>query len=325
MRVSTLGFHTNASQQMQTLETDISRTQQELSTGIALQSASDNPTAMAQVNQLNVEISASQQYQTNASALNSNLTLEEQSLTDATTVMQSARDLAVQANNASLTPSQRQDISTQLQQLLAQLVSTANSTDANGNYLFSGEASTTQPFAQSGNSVTYNGSSSVSQVQISSNQRVSSSDAGANVFMNIPAGNGTFTTTVGAANTGTATIDAGTVTNASQWVPDTYTITFTDPTDYTVTNSAGTTVSNGTFTSPGSIAFNGISTTVTGTPAAGDAFTVAAAGNASAFATISNLITTLKNPNLSSAQLASQIGTTLEQLDGAIANFGQVQ
>ncbi|HEY6456232.1 MAG TPA: flagellar hook-associated protein FlgL [Steroidobacteraceae bacterium] len=323
MRVSTLGFQTNASQQMQTLETEISQTQQQLSTGIALQNASDNPAAMSQVNQLNVEISASQQYQTNGSALNSNLTLEEQSLSDATNVMQSARDLAVEANNAALTPSQRQDISTQLKQLLQQLVSAANSTDANGNYLFAGEASTTQPFAQSGNSVTYNGSNSVSQVQISANQRVSSSDAGANVFMNIPAGNGTFTTAVGAGNTGTATIDAGTVTNAAQWTPDTYTITFTDPTDYTVTNSAGA-VSSGTFSSPGSIAFNGISTTVTGTPAAGDTFTVAPAGTSSAFNTLSSLITTLNNPDLSSAQVSTQVGTALEQIDAAVSNFGEI-
>jgi flagellar hook-associated protein 3 FlgL len=325
MRVSTLGFQTSASQQMQTLESQISQTQQELSTGIQLQNAADNPAAMSQVNQLNAEISASQQYQTNGSSLNANLTLEEQSLADATTVMQSARDLAVQANNAALTPTQRQDIAAQLQQLQQQLVSTANSTDADGNYLFSGEASTTQPFAQSGNSVTYNGSSGVSQVQISSNQRISSGNAGSQVFMNIPAGNGTFTTAVGASNTGTATIDAGTVTNPSQWVPDTYTITFTDPTDYTVTNSAGTAVTSGTFASPGSISFNGISTTVTGTPAAGDTFTVAPAGTASAFSTISNLITTLNNPNLSSAQISTQVGTALEQIDGAVSNFGLVQ
>jgi flagellar hook-associated protein 3 FlgL len=323
MRVSTLGFQTNASQQMQTLESEISQTQQELSTSIALQNASDNPAAMAQVNQLNVQISASQQYQTNGSALNSNLTLEEQSLSDATSVMQSARDLALEANNAALTPSQRQDISTQLKQLLQQLVSTANSTDANGNYMFAGEASTTQPFAQSGTSVTYNGSSSVSQVQISSNQRVSSSDAGANVFMNIPAGNGTFVTAVGAANTGSATISPGTVTDASQWVPDTYTITFSDPTDYTVTDSAGA-VTNGTFTSPGTIAFNGISTTVTGTPAAGDTFTVAPAGTSSAFNTLSSLITTLSNPNLSSAQISTQVGTAVEQIDAAVNNFGEI-
>jgi flagellar hook-associated protein 3 FlgL len=324
MPISTLGFQENASQQMQALETAISQTQTELSTGLQLQNAADNPAAMAQVNQLNAQISASQQYQTNGSSLSSNLQIEEQSLSDATSTMQSARDLAVEANNASLTSSQRQDIDTQLQQLLQQMVSTANSTDSNGNYLFSGETPTTQPFSQSGTQVTYNGSSSVSQVQISSNQLISSGDAGANVFMNIPGGNGTFTTSVGANNTGGATIDSGTVVDSAQWVPDTYTITFTDATDYTVTNSEGATVGGGTYSSPGAITFNGISTTVSGTPAAGDTFTVAPAGTVSAFATISNLISTLNNPALSSAQISTQVGTTLEQMDAAVSNFSNV-
>jgi flagellar hook-associated protein 3 FlgL len=325
MRISTIGFENDASQQMQTLEAEIGQTQTQLSTGIQLQNASDNPAGMTQVNQLDAQISASQQYQTNGTSLTANLQLEEQSLTNATTVMQSARDLALEANNSSMTSAQRQDISTQLQQLLQQLVSTANSTDANGNFLFSGDSPTTQPFAQSGTSVAYNGSNSVNQVQISANQLVSSSDSGSSVFMNIPGGNGTFTTAVGASNTGTATIGPGTVVNASQWVPDTYTINFIDPTDYTVTNSEGTQVGGGTFTSPGTIAFNGISTTVTGTPAAGDTFTVAPAGTSSAFNTLSSLITTLNDPSLSSAQISTQVGTAVEQIDGAVNNFGQVQ
>jgi len=324
MRVSTLGFQTEATQQMQTLDAEISQTQSDLSTGISLQNAADNPAAMSEVNNLDAQISASQQYQTNGTTLNSNLEIEEQSLSDATTTMQSARDLAVQSNDASLTSAQRQNIATQLSSLLSQLVSTANSTDTDGNYVFGGETNTSIPFSQNGSSVSYNGSNSVSQVQISPNQRVSSSDSGASVFMNIPGGNGTFTTAVGASNTGTASIDTGTVTDAADWVPDTYTITFTDPTDYTVTNTAGTTVASGTYTSPGTIAFDGISTTISGTPAAGDTFTVAPAGTASAFSTISNLITTLNNPDATSAQISSEVGTTLEQMDAAVSNFSNV-
>jgi flagellar hook-associated protein 3 FlgL len=325
MRISTVGFQTDASQQMQSLEAEIAQTQEQLSTGIKLQNASDNPAGMAQVDQLNAQISASQQYQTNGSTATTNLQIEEQSLTTATSTMQSARDLALEANNAALTSSQRQDIATQVQQLLQQLVSTANSTDSNGNFLFSGQATTTQPFAQSGTSVTYNGSNGVNQVQISPNQRISGSDSGSSVFVNIPGGNGTFTTAVGAANTGTATIGPGTVVNVSQWVPDTYTISFTDPTDYTVTNSEGATVGGGTYTSPGTIAFNGTSTTITGTPAAGDTFTVAPAGTSSAFNTLSSLITTLNDPSLTASQLSTQIGTAVEQIDGAVNNFNQVQ
>src|SRR5580704_8390987 len=325
MRISTIGFQDDALAQMQALETDISQTQSRLSTGLQLQNAADNPSGMAQVNELNVQLSASQQYVTNGQAASANMTLEEQALTEATNVLQSAQSLAVQANNTSLSVSERQNIATQLQQQLQQLVGIANSTDSNGNYLFGGYASEAQPFSQSGNSVTYSGADAVSQVQISADQRISGGDTGASVFMNIPAGNGTFTTAAAAGNTGTASIDAGSVTNLSAWVPDTYTISFTSPTQYQVTNGADTVVASGTYTSPGTIAFDGVQVTVSGTPATGDKFTVAPAGTASAFSTLSNLITTLNSTTLNAGQLTTQISGALEQIGNAVTNIDNVQ
>jgi len=325
MRISTLGFQNDALAQMQALETDISQTQSQLSTGLQLQNAADNPSGMAQVNELNVELSASQQYVTNGQAASANMTLEEQALTEATNVLQSAQSLAVQANNTSLSVSERQNIAAQLQQQLQQLVGIANSTDSNGNYLFGGYASGTQPFAQSGNSVSYSGADSVDQIQISADQRISGGDTGASVFMNIPAGNSTFTTAAAAGNTGTASIDAGSVTNLSAWVPDTYTISFTSPTQYQVTNGAEAVVASGTYTSPGTIAFDGVQVTVSGTPASGDKFTVAPAGSASAFSTLSNLITTLNSTTLNAGQLTTQISGALEQIGNAVTNIDNVQ
>ncbi len=279
---------------------------------------------MAQINQLNAELSASQQYVTNQNAASANLKLEEQALSDATNVLQSARDLAVQANNAALSASQRQDIATQLQQLQQQLVAIGNRTDANGNYLFSGYASQTQPFAQSGGAVSYAGSDGVSQLQISANQRISGGDAGDAVFMNIPGGNGTFTTAAAATNTGSGSIDGGSVVDASQWTPDTYTVTFTSPTQYQVTDSSANVVASGAYTSGDAISFKGIEVTVSGAPAAGDTFTVAPAGQASAFGTLSSLITTLQSGTLSSGQIATRINNALEQFDGAISHLGTV-
>jgi flagellar hook-associated protein 3 FlgL len=277
------------------------------------------------VNQLNVQMSASQQYVTNGNYATSTLQLEEQAMSDATNVLQSARDLAVQANDASLSDSQRADIAAQLTQQLQNLVAIGNRVDGSGNQLFAGNASNTVPFSQSGNTVTYNGSNQVSQAQIAANQRISMGDTGAAVFMNIPAGNGTFTTTGAAANTGTGSIGVGTVATASAWVPDTYTIAFTSPTDYTVTNSAGTVVTTGNaFKDGDSISFNGVQIPITGTPAAGDSFTVAKAGTASAFSTLSSLITTLSDPTLNSAQISSKIGGSLQQIDNAIANLSNV-
>ena len=325
--ISTLTFRTNALDSMEALTAAISKTQQQLSTGKSIQTAADDPTGMAQVNQLNMELSASQQYVTNGNLASANLNLETQALTDATNLLQSARDLAVEANNATLSSTQRQDIATQLTQQLQQLVAIGNRTDGNGNYLFGGYAAGTQPFAQTGNSVSYAGADQVSQVQISENQRISAGDTGSSVFMSLPAGNGTFTTAAGAANTGGGSIGPGTVTNPSQWVPDTYTVTFTDATDYVVTNSSGATVKTGTYdaTAGGTISFNGIQVALSGNPASGDTFTLAPAGKSSAFATLSGLITTLNSTTANSGQIATQIGQALGQIDGAMNNLNNVQ
>jgi flagellar hook-associated protein 3 FlgL len=324
MRIATVTFQLDAMQQMQTLQADLAKTQNDLATSKKLHSAADDPAGMVQVNQLNVQLSASQQYVTNGNSASANLTLEEQAMSDATNTLQGIRDLAVQSNDSSLTSAQRQDIATQIQQKLQDLVAIGNRQDSNGNYIFSGTASGTQPFSQSGGSVSYSGATTVSLVQIASNQRISSSDTGASVFMNIPAGNGTFTTAAAATNTGTAAIGVGTVVNQAAWVPDTYSVKFSSPTNYQVTNSAGAVVSSGTYTDGDSIAFNGVSIPMTGTPATGDQFTVAKAGTASAFSTVANLVTTLKSTTLNSAQIATQIGGALQQIDTAISNLSNV-
>ena len=325
MTISTLTFQTNALAEMEALQSALTQTQAELSTGTRLPNAAANPAAMAQVNQLNMQLAASRQYVSNGGTVTSSLQLEQSALTTATNALQSARDLAIEGNNSAMSLADRQDIATQLVQLQQALLGAANGTDAGGNYLFAGTASGTQPFAQSGGSVSYQGNNQVNQVQISADQSVSAGDAGDSVFMNIAAGNGTFTTAAGAANTGTGTIDTGSVVNPAAWVPDTYTISFTSPTQYQVANSGGTVVGSGTYTSGNAIAFNGVQVTVSGVPATGDSFTVAPAGKASVFSTISNLIATLNSGTLTSAQVATRVGTAIQQIDNALGSFNTVQ
>jgi flagellar hook-associated protein 3 FlgL len=327
--ISTLSFQTNAVDQMDALQQAMSKTQTQLSTGKQIQSAADNPVGMSQVVQLNTQLSASNQYVTNGNLVTANLNLETQSLTDATNTLQSIRSLIVEANNASLSSNARQGIATQLTQLQQQLVAIGNSKDSQGNFLFSGFASGTQPFAQNGTAVNYNGANSVSQVQISPDQRISVGDTGNSVFMNLPAGNGTFTTAAGSANTGTASLGPGTVTDPSAWTPDTYTVSFSSPTQYQVTNSSGTVVASGTDTATSggtfSIAFKGIQLSFSGVPASGDQFTVAPAGTASAFATVAGAISSLNSTTLNSAQRTTQLNGMLQQVDGALNNLNQVQ
>ena len=78
----------------------------------------------------------------------------------------------------------------------------------------------------------------------------------------------------GAANTGTGTISTTGVTDPSTYVAGTYTVSFTSATQYTVTSASGATVVSGTYASGNPISFNGQQLTLTGSPAAGDTFTV---------------------------------------------------
>ena len=325
MTISTLTFQTTALAQMEALETALSQTQSQLSTGKQLQNAADNPTAMTQVNLLNAQLSASQQQVTNGNLVTSGLQLEQNALTNATTALQSARDIAIEGNNSDLSLTDRQGLVAQLQQLQQTLLASANSQDAQGNYLFGGTASGSPPFAAGGSAVSYLGNDQVNQVQIGPDQSLSVGDAGSAVFMNIPAGNGTFTTAVTGTNTGSASIDTGSVTNPAAWVPDVYTVTFSSPTQYQITNGAGSVVASGAYVSGNAIAFNGAQVTISGTPAAGDQFTVTPAGKASVFSTIAGLITTLGSSTLSSAQISTQAGGAIQQIDAALNNFNNVQ
>jgi flagellar hook-associated protein 3 FlgL len=325
MRIATSTFQNDTVSQMDALETALSGTEQELSTGLKVQNASDDPVGDVTANQLNTEVSASTQYVTNSNSAQTNLQLEEQALTSASNIMQNVNTLAVEANNAALTQSQRSDIATELQQDLDQLVSIGNSTDSSGAYLFGGDANTSAPFSQSNNNVTYNGSNQVNQVEIAQNQSISVGDTGATAFMNVPTGNGTFVTAASASNTGTASIGTGTLSDPSQWTNDDYTISFTDPTDYTVTDTTtGQQVSSGTYSDGNTISFNGAEITMSGTPAAGDSFTISPAGTTSAFSAISNLITTLNSTTLNNGQLATAIGASIQQVNNSITNFSNV-
>jgi flagellar hook-associated protein 3 FlgL len=160
---------------------------------------------------------------------------------------------------------------------------------------------------------------------------VQTGDPGSTVFMNIPTGNGTFTTAASASNTGTGVIDTGSVVNPSQWnaAAGPYTITFTDPTDYQVTDGGGTVVGSGTYdaSNGGSIDFQGIQVGISGVPASGDTFTVAASGTQSVFNTLDNLVSSLDNPGstpASAAQLSSSLAGSLQQIDQALNQVSNV-
>jgi flagellar hook-associated protein 1 FlgK len=97
---------------------------------------------------------------------------------------------------------------------------------------------------------------------------------------------GPLVTSATAGNTGTASIQTATVPDLSAWTQGDYTIGFTSPTAFTVTDAdgnavaatvtdaAGNPVTPPAYGAGSTISFDGINVTLTGTPAGGDSFAV---------------------------------------------------
>jgi flagellar hook-associated protein 3 FlgL len=329
MRISTSAVYDLALAALLRQQTELAKTQNQIATGKRVQRPSDDPVAAAQLYELTRAQSQAEQFGKNSAAATNRLQLEEQALADSGTVLQRVRELVVQANNATLTDSDRQYIVTELQSRVSELQAIANRKDTNGDYLFAGYASLTQPFARgSGGQMSYAGDAGVRSLQIDGAQRVADSDPGAAVFMDIAAGNGLFTTAAVASNSGSGVLDAGSILDRSQWIPDQYTLRFTSATTWQVSDSASNIVASGNYTSGAAIAFRGVQVTLSGAPASGDQFRIDAAGTRDVFTTLDGLIGALgagASQDAARAQLTTALNATLQQIDGATDHLASVR
>lgn len=325
MRLSTQAYYTNSTRAMLEQQSALSKIQNQMATGKRVNSPADDPIAAVHILELERSQIESEQYGKNGALARSRLNLEEQSLADAGTALQRARELVLKASNtATMTDSDRNSVAIELRGLLEQMQDIANTKDSNGEYLFSGFSTLTQPFAgaASGN-VVYAGDQGARLLQIGPTQRVADSHSGFDVFIDIPQGNGRFDTAVNPANTGSGAISVGSVTNAAPWVPDNYTLTFTSAGNWQITDTATPTpnvVASGAYTSGAAINFNGAQIAITGTPAAGDTFSIDQSRNEDIFTTLSGIVDALAQPagNATAyAKLSSSLNGSLQQLDQA--------
>ena len=304
----------------------MAQTQAEISSGLAFTSAAQNPGAAGQVDDYNQALSQSKQYTANANSAQTSLNTEDNALTSVQSQLQSLRDLAVQANSGTVSSQNLTAIATQVQQIQNTLLGLANTQDGSGNYIFAGYASQTQPFSLTAGGATYAGDDGQRQVQLAAGQTIAAGDTGDAVFNQIKTGNGTFEVTPGT-NTGSAIIGATTVQAGGGYAGGTYSIAFTSPTAYTITNTATGVVTAGTYTSGGTISYGGVQVTLTGTPAAGDSFTVAPSTNQSIFTTVQNLVTALQSDTGSgnSAKLNNAVAAAINNIDQALSQTSTVQ
>lgn len=339
MRVSTPQFYANSLAGMTAQTQTLNTLNQQLATGNALVNPSDAPVAAAQNVALTGQINRLGGYAQNAQNAQNSLQLESSTLQSVTTLIGQVRQLALQMNNATVNGQDLRNAAAAMQGYLQQLVQYANTQDGQGNYLFAGSKSNVQPFTlQADGSVSYAGDGGQNRLALGPSLSTAIGDPGDALFMNTRAGNGTFTVDAAASNAGSATAGPGTVANVSLaqqtlWVDGTrYQIGFTaggtpGSLNYTVSSgSAGgsfTPIASGAFTPGMSIGLPpggapAIEVPINGTPAAGDTFTISAAGPQSLFTTFQQLqqafSQTAQTPG-SNALRAQAISNALASLD----------
>ncbi len=323
IRISTGQFIQQGISQILAQQQRLAETQEQLATGRRVVRPSDDPAAATRALTLRESISTLQQYDDNINLVTSRLQIEEAALISAGDFLQRARELAIQANNATQTNETRAGIAVELQGIVEGLLSAANTRDSNNEYIFAGFRTSALPFITTGSGFSYLGDQGVREVQIGASRQVAIGDSGAAVFFDIANGNGTFATSANSTNTGNGVIDNGSVTDISSYIADTYTVTFTTASDYVVTSS-GTPVATGTHANGQSIEFLGIQAVITGQPEAGDSFTFAASTSQDVFTTIQNLVnslnTTVTDPS-SQADVNNGVNAALANIDQALDNI----
>lgn len=124
----------------------VMKLQNEAATGLRINSPSDDPIGVGYVLQYTDEQASDNQYMNNAQTAQGVLNSTDSIMSEATNVMQSARDLAVEGANGTLTASDRQDLSAQAAQLYQQMVTIGNS-QYNNQYIFNGQNTNQAPYS----------------------------------------------------------------------------------------------------------------------------------------------------------------------------------
>ncbi|MBR9869606.1 MAG: flagellar hook-associated protein 3 [Gammaproteobacteria bacterium] len=187
VRISSQQIFSGGINRMQDINSDLVKTQQQISTGKKVNKPSDDPVAAARILKLDQNLSRVETYQRNADLADNRLKQEESALSSAIDIIQRVRELTVQAGNGSLSANDRKSISSELKERLGQLADVANTRDASGEYIFSGFQGGSPAFVKEDGAWTYNGDEGQRVLEIDDGVTVPISDHGKGIFGNVPA------------------------------------------------------------------------------------------------------------------------------------------
>ena len=326
-RISTATFFNSMSKTTVDQESSMYAIQKKLSTGKNINQPSDDPLGAAQLSIIKDQLAQNSVYKNSIVSAQNSIQASSSAVGDALGALQSTFQLAVQARNGAYSPSDLKNIGATLRGILGQLVQTANAQDGQGNYLFAGSQTQTQPFQFSGSNYQYSGDQTVAFARTGAATLTQTSWTGANLFEGAFNGDGIVQATANASNAGDGVVSKVVQSAPGSYNGDQYSVAFSlsgTQLQATITNVTTSTVVSGptNFTSGQSLSFAGVNLTLDGTPNAGDTFNIDNAQRFNVLDSLAQLANVLENAGtLSKSQIQNGLAAGQAELLAAVTNL----
>ena len=348
MRISSMQIFNIANKSMADANQAIAKTQEQISSGKRVITAADDPVAATKIMQLTDELASLDQYNKNIDIAQNNLVLEESVLSNINNLVTRIQELAVQAGNTGTqTKNEYNALSQEVSARLDELQSLLNTKNSNGDYIFGGYKSQSEPFAgdaQTGFS--YHGDGGQQFIKIANNTTIAATDSGKSAFMDIPSAQNTFNTYASSANQSSppAAITVGQVVDQEQYdafYPEDIIITFNEDSTLSppaknftaVERSTGRIIhteagdANRPYTPGEPIEINGVSVAITGQPNPGDKFIIESSEKQDALTTLarfSEAMSSFDGSTEGKEALGKMVATTLDNLQNIQTSISEV-
>jgi len=187
MRLSTAQLNTVMLTSMQSSTTGVNKSFMQMSSGEKMLKPSDDPLGSVQLMMLDREQANISQFQKNITNLEAQLGKTESHLDGSNNAVLRAQELVASVSNASnSTMEGREAIATELESLLDQLADIANSKNPNGDYIFAGTMTDTQPIAKdpATGKYVYGGNGDQRMVKVAESMSIPANQTAEDIFFN---------------------------------------------------------------------------------------------------------------------------------------------
>ncbi|MHC8315519.1 flagellar hook-associated protein 3 [Pseudomonas sp. LB3P31] len=261
MRISTAQYFETSASTYQNNFSSIVKTQEQITSGVRIQSAGDDPVGAAQLLMLQQQKDMLGQYSANMSSIKNSLTNEESVLDSINTALQRARELTLSAGDGGKSDADRKSIAAELGEIEANVLSLLNSKDPSGSYMFAGSKTTTAPYVRNNDGTySYQGDDTQLNLQVSDTLSIAAGDTGKSILESaINSGRTQAVLDPSKPNDGTVSVSAGLLTSNAAYTKnfsagEPYELKFIDSTHYTIADKDGNDITsevagNGVFDS----------------------------------------------------------------------------